>query len=123
MNKKYKSLRKIGWLIPVYCLIPLIAYFFERNIDFPFILRVIIYPLMAVALYLYHKKTIAEIKDNVLYIYEGVGLSEPSEINIDRISGLERKAKNFLTITYDGDKQFSIEADKTIIDQLSADLA
>lgn len=77
---------------------------------------------MSIFLYRQFKRVVAETKDGRLHFYSGVGLNDPSSIEVDSINGVERVTKKMLTIRYGHDKVVSIEAEKDILDQMEGDL-
>ncbi len=123
MNKTYKASPVKKWFFLLYLIMPLSRLIIERSFDLFHLIELLLYLCLSVFLYLYHKKkVIIEIKENVLYFYEGVGMHDPSQIETERINSFKREGRNLLVIDYDSNKRFSIEAPKSVLDAFTADL-
>ena len=122
MNKKYKKRPENTWIIiPAYSLIPLVRLFFDRSIDMVLLIQLAMYLIVSIIIFKYHNRIIAEIKNDVLIFYSGIGLNDPSQIDIKSITKTERKSNNLLAISYEN-KIMSLEADKSILNQLEKDI-
>lgn len=118
MNKKFKPISKQKWLIFILPIIPLLQLIFSENFEWMMIFYIVSYSLLTISLCKNYNTTVAEIKDNKIYFYSGIGLYDPNELELSRINFVEKKAKKMLVIIYDGDKRLSIEAEKSVIDQI-----
>ena len=118
MNKKFKPQDRYKWLIILFLAIPFLPMLLGEPFDYRIIMHLITYSLIFIMGYLKNNQAVAEIKDNKIYFYSGIGLYDPKELKLSQINSIEKKAKNFLVINYDGNKRFSLEAHKSIIDQI-----
>ncbi len=121
-NRKYRDKR--SWLIiPAYALIPLSQVIITKSINPGIIMSMIVYLLISLFTFIYfNKKVMVEIKDGFLYIYTGIGLYDPSKIDIQTIDSVLRKAKTFLSIYYDNDKIVSIELPPKVALEIEFDI-
>lgn len=123
MHKKYKKHLKSTWfIIPLFGASPLVKLIFDPYIDETLLVQIALYLLASILVYKYHNRTAAEIQGDTLRFYSGIGLSDPSQINIHTITQVERKSKNMLIIHY-GNTHLSIEAHHRILSDLEKDLA
>jgi len=122
MSKEYRMLKKPWYIIPLFTLIPLI-YIASGYEWYLILVMMLIYLLVGIFLYRQFIRLVAEIKDNTLYLYTGIGTSDPSSINLDSITSVERLTKKLLKINYGSNEACSIEAEKKILDQMEHDLS
>lgn len=119
MNKKFKKNRKFTWIIiPSYGLLPLLKVILGNPFDKFILIELLIYIIVSIFLYRYLIRVVAEIKDNVFYFYTGIGLKDPSKLELNRINSTERVDRKYLKINYDNSKEFMIELDSNVIDQI-----
>ncbi len=121
MNQKFKSSSSIIWVF-IYPTIPMMDLLVGRPLDKSIFIKVFIWLAVALILYKYHNRLVAEIKDNEIYFYEGVGITAPNSLEISRITLIERLSKKMLKIKYDEDKVFSIETDKKVLNKIEKSL-
>ena len=121
MKKKYRSTGKIKYLILIFFVVSLSDLLLSKPVDSSFFFRLCVYILLSISLFISQTKTIAEIKGDKLLFYTGIGFNDPSEIRLDEISRVERRGKRLLLIVPEFRKEFSVNADKTVIDQLEND--
>ncbi|MCD6117340.1 hypothetical protein J7K93_10015 [bacterium] len=121
MEKKYRSTKRIKYLILIFFVVSLSDLLLSKPVDSSFFFRLCVYILLSISLFISQTKTIAEIKGDKLLFYTGIGFNDPSEIRLDEISRVERRGKRLLLIVPEFRKEFSVNADKTVIDQLEND--
>ena len=122
MEKKYRSTGKIKYLILIFFVVFSVSdLLLSKPVDSSFFVRLCIYTILSISSVISRTKKIAEIKGDKLLFYTGIGLNDPSEIRLDEISRVERRGKRLLLIVPEFRKEFSVNADKTVIDQLEND--
>lgn len=122
MNKKYRLTPKENWyIIFLFSSIPLVRLLMERTVSTSLWVQILVYLLVSLSIIFSRSQTLAEIKNNVLYLYTGSGLYDPDHIELSRIYGTQRITNRLLTIQYDN-RALSIEAYKRVLDQLEKDL-
>ncbi|MDZ7722980.1 MAG: hypothetical protein U5R06_09310 [candidate division KSB1 bacterium] len=122
MQKKYKLSPRENWyIILVFSSIPLVRLLMERTLSLSLLVQVLVYMLASTAIVVSRSQVIAEIKDNTLHVYNGIGLSDPDHLQLSRISGTQRVTSRLLNIQYEG-RTLSVEGYKKVLDKVEADL-
>ena len=96
----------------------------KNNINLPVSARneTLVMAFIAYSVMQIQKKTIIEIKKDILYFHEGVGMYDPSEIELNCINKIERLDEKLLIVVPKDDAEFFVETDKTVLDMLQKDL-
>lgn len=116
--KKFKPQNKIKWFILVLPVTPFVLLLFGQKFDWTIIFNFITYSVLAMTLFFRYNQKVAEIIDDKIIFYSGIGLYDPRELELSRISCVEKKVNKKLVIIYDGDRRLSLEAEKSVIDQI-----
>ncbi len=127
LEKKYKKSLKQTLPIFIFYIIFITLWIFIDiyNSGFVNYLSLIGFTLVSINLSIitfeYHNKIIAEIKGGKLYLFSGIGLYDPSRIELKSITKTKRISKKLLVINYNNNT-ISLEADKIILNDLEKDL-
>lgn len=122
MNKKYRPQGKRKYLCFLLLTLPVIYLLFTNAPGTGFYFSVATFFLTAINGYLYFNRVFAEIKDNILHFYRGVGFHDKKLIKLKEIQNVDRRSKQLLAITSITGHEFSFEADKSVLDPLETDL-
>ncbi|MEA3295929.1 MAG: hypothetical protein U9Q27_02205 [Patescibacteria group bacterium] len=126
MTKKYKipkKYQKRTFSIYFLLIISIVIYFIfsDKVINIPFLFFLITLIINGIIFYRISNVAIAEIKDDNIYFFSGIVLSDPSHIELKKISSIKRISRRLLNIAYDN-KILSFEGHKYILDELEKDL-
>jgi len=116
-NIQFKSQSNMKWLAFLLPLLPLLTLFTEP-FHWKILLHFAVYTGLGINIFIKYNQVYAEIKDDKIYFFSGIGLYDPNSLEVSRITSVEKTAKTMLLIKYDEDGRLSIEAPRNVIDQM-----
>lgn len=123
MNKKYRPQGKNKYLCLLLLLLPVFYWFATHQSTTGFYVTSASFILVSINGYLYFNRIFAEIKENQLNFYRGIGFHDQTSIALNEIQQIDRRGKQLLAIIPKTTDEFSFEADKSVINQLEKDLS
>ena len=120
-DKKYRTLKPTWWIIPAYGSIPLTGVLLGRPLDTAFWVMTGLYVIVSIFVFRQSRRTVVEIRNGELHFHEGIGLDDPAALQLSDITLVRRTSPSLLAFSHNG-KTTTLQADKTILDQLEQDL-